>query len=387
MGSDCDTHEDSFSKTCMKIILASGIFYPELGGPATYIPPFARALQAKGHEVVVVTYSDGSTSDKDDSWNFPLHRVVRSGKLANYVRYYTQLKAVAVGADVIYAFDHMSAGIPAAFVSRLLGIPLTIRIGGDFIWERYLSRTGKGIGMREYYEQGLHKADGIRFRLIRFVFGSAARLIFTTKFQADVFARWYGFVWEKIAYVANPVPAVPASLTYTKEHNDILWAGRMIHKNNCLALVRAFAKVAKEPYRLVLIGKGEIRPLLEQEIAKLGMEERIVLHDRVPREQLWQMIAKCRGVVFPSLTDISPNTLLDCIAIGTPFVATKEIGYDWLTGVAKQFDPRDVDDMATSIEFLMTDDLVDYTQSLKTLSYTRDFDDAASDTLDIFATL
>ena len=42
----------------MKIILATGIFPPDIGGPAIYTEGLALELKKLGLEVKVVTYSD-----------------------------------------------------------------------------------------------------------------------------------------------------------------------------------------------------------------------------------------------------------------------------------------------------------------------------------------
>ena len=40
-----------------KILLATGIFPPDIGGPATYVENLAIELEKLGHKVRVVTYS------------------------------------------------------------------------------------------------------------------------------------------------------------------------------------------------------------------------------------------------------------------------------------------------------------------------------------------
>ena len=40
----------------MKILIVTGIFEPEIGGPAEYTPKLAAGLFERGHEVKVLTY-------------------------------------------------------------------------------------------------------------------------------------------------------------------------------------------------------------------------------------------------------------------------------------------------------------------------------------------
>ena len=43
----------------MRIVFLTGIWPPDVGGPATHGPEFSRFLVERGHEVVVVTMGDG----------------------------------------------------------------------------------------------------------------------------------------------------------------------------------------------------------------------------------------------------------------------------------------------------------------------------------------
>ena len=45
----------------MRILLSSGIFPPQIGGPATYVPQLSKDLESQGHEVTIITLGD-----KDD---------------------------------------------------------------------------------------------------------------------------------------------------------------------------------------------------------------------------------------------------------------------------------------------------------------------------------
>ena len=42
----------------MNILICAGIFPPDVGGPASYGQKLALAMQKRGHQVTVVTYSD-----------------------------------------------------------------------------------------------------------------------------------------------------------------------------------------------------------------------------------------------------------------------------------------------------------------------------------------
>ena len=96
----------------MKILITTGIFLPEAGGPPTYILNFVKELLKLKYQVTVLTYADQDVYDLDKNLDFPVARVVRSNKILNYYHYYQKTKQLlnTENFDCIYAFDHFSAG-------------------------------------------------------------------------------------------------------------------------------------------------------------------------------------------------------------------------------------------------------------------------------------
>ena len=72
----------------MKIVIASGIFLPELGGPATYAAKISEEFIKLGHQVKIITYSDQLEYDFDKDLKYPIFRIQRSNKILNYFNYY-----------------------------------------------------------------------------------------------------------------------------------------------------------------------------------------------------------------------------------------------------------------------------------------------------------
>ena len=60
----------------MKILIVTGIFPPDIGGPATYVPAVGNELVKRGHQVTVVTLSDALQNHE----SLYLFRVVRVGR-------------------------------------------------------------------------------------------------------------------------------------------------------------------------------------------------------------------------------------------------------------------------------------------------------------------
>ena len=227
----------------MKILIASGIFIPEPGGPATYAVKIAEEFLKLGHQVSIITYSDKSEYDFDKDLAYSVLRIKRSNKLANYLNYFKALQKEAKDADRIYSFDHFSAGIPAAIFSTIFKKDFYIRVGGDFIWERYLDFNDDLVTLDDFYKKNLHlNVEKKRFQIIRWVFTRATGIIFTTKFQLKIFQKYYNLSFDKLFVINNPIDK-DIKISRKNVNKEIILAGRFIHKNNILNLIKAFENI------------------------------------------------------------------------------------------------------------------------------------------------
>src|SRR3989344_3288325 len=124
----------------MKIIIATGIFPPDIGGPATYSETMARELTKRGFEVAVITYADRSKNQeagikKQGYGIVRISRIYPKG-LRHFV-YFWKLLRISRGADVVYAQDLISAGLPAFAAAKLLRKKFALKIVGDYACEQY----------------------------------------------------------------------------------------------------------------------------------------------------------------------------------------------------------------------------------------------------------
>src|SRR3989344_3791357 len=260
--------------------------------------------------------------------------------------------------------------------------PLFIRVGGDFIWERYLDRSNHLVTLRQFYEQGLHtSAENLRFKIIKWVFRQSQGIIFTTDFQKKIFKKYYNLDESKIYLVPNPVSQMTVVPDRNNINREIIFAGRFINKNNIKNLLAAFNLLPTDNYQLVLVGEGP----LKNELRNLSKDNpNIKIEDKLGRLALLERMSRAYLVVFPSLTDISPNTMLECLALGVPFISTREIGFDWLVGQIKTFDPNNIHDLSAKWqELLKTEVYNDYVQKLRKIEYQYAYDQAARDTIKI----
>ena len=101
--------------TPKKILIATGIYPPDMGGPATYSKLLADELPKRGIEVRVLTFG----------------AVRHLPKVIRHLAYFFKTLSQGREVDIIYAQDPVSVGLPALWAARLLGKRFLLRLGGD----------------------------------------------------------------------------------------------------------------------------------------------------------------------------------------------------------------------------------------------------------------
>lgn len=336
----------------MKILFASGIFEPELGGPATYTPRLAELLVEEGHEVRVITYSDKDSYDFDKNYPFYIKRIKRTQKFSNYIRYLLTVFANIFWCDFIYSFDYISAGIPVWLVTKIFMKPYVIRVGGDFIWERYLDLEIKSMSLREFYQRGMHKNYPVYFYLIRKVLQGARTIIFNSLKQKELYQKYYNLDKNKLHTIYNPIPVIKNLPQRTHIDKEIIFAGRFIEAKNIKTIIRAFAKFNDPEFKLVLFGNGPQEETLKQLVKDLKIESKVEFNQPVRQQVLWQRLINCYYFILASWNDISPNQVYECLALGVPVLLTEENYLSLDTSKWYKIDPHSVDELAATMKQL-----------------------------------
>ena len=140
----------------MRVVVVSGIWPPDPGGPASHAPALADFLAERGHAVEVVTTADGRSGAA---------RVPRSVGVARrsplrHVRAALLVRQAARRADVVYATSMVRR---AAIGSRLARRPLVVKLVSDEVFER-AARGGRYTGTLDEFQR---EAGGVRTRFLR----------------------------------------------------------------------------------------------------------------------------------------------------------------------------------------------------------------------------
>ncbi len=347
----------------MKILLATGIFFPDVGGPATHVRKIAEHLAGLGWKVTVVAFGD----HKGSSESYRVVRVSRkSGKLISWFLYTLVIARESFRSDVLYAFDLTTAGIPSAFFAKILRKPLILRIGGDSIWERIVEKGERYLPMRVYYEQGLFKKDKpTLYHVIRSVVHRADTVVIPCNFLKDIYVNYYDVSENKIKLIRNPFPP-KVSPTLESGTFTFLFAGRFVSYKNLPRVLKVFDSITAKhaQARLVLIGDGPEEAALKKQARALGSKVEMI--PKVDQKALFARINASSVALAPALTEFNPNFILEALALGKPALISRDNGLSANLPDYMQFDPMDDHALYTVMERMLNPE--NYNNTLRTVA-------------------
>ncbi len=320
----------------MNILIASGIYPPESGGPATYSSEAAQALRARGHVVRVISYGEKRqhtpmVAKEENNIVF----ISRSGgALIRYLRYAWAVYRAARRADVIFTQGAVSEGFPSALVAKLLRKPLILRVPGDYAWEMgRQSAPGSTEPSLDRFLTHRHTGKiGIYERLERWTARQARCVIVPSAYLRSVVERW-GIPSERIEVIKNAVQPMPKT------------AGRMALRKQwgledrtvCLTAVRAVPwKGVSElltwwhrvpaSHILIVAGDGPELEAWKRIAAKEGLGERVRFLGRVSREVLAEWYDVADTFVLHTGYEGYPHTVPEAVSRGLPCLVSDQGG-------------------------------------------------------------
>jgi glycosyltransferase involved in cell wall biosynthesis len=310
----------------MRLLLITGIFPPDIGGPATYVPQLTRALAQRGHRVTVLTLSDRLDHD-DGHYPFAVVRLPRHlRKPLRWLCTIHQIVRLGRQADVLFANGLV---LEAVLANRWLRKPLVQKVVGDLAWERACSRGWVTDTFETFQPQryGL-KVEALK-RLRSWWTQQADRLIVPSRYLADWVTRW-GVPRDKISVIYNAInlssPATgegqaPTSVVLPLSTPvKLVTVGRLMSWKRIDRVIDAVARC--EGMGLVIVGDGPERDPLERLTQVRGLTDRVYFAGRRSHAETLALMAACDLFVLNSTYEGLPHVVLEAMSLGLPVVAT-----------------------------------------------------------------
>lgn len=303
----------------MNVLVLSGMWPPDVGGPASHAPEVCEYLLAHGHRVEAATMAGSAPAQEV----YPLHWASRRTPLVyRHLAAVRLIRKLARRADVVYTTGMIGrSGLGAA----LAGTPTVVKLTSDPVFERSLR-----WGLFRHDLAAFQEAHGLRIAVLRrardLVLERAERIIVPSEALARLVLAW-GLPAEKITLIRNPV-SVPEGLGGREELRrrhafdgpTLVFAGRLVPQKSIDVALEA---VRRNPdVRLLLAGEGPYRDRLVRRAHDLGLDGRAVFLGPQPRRTVFELLRAGDAALLSSSWENFPHMAVEALAVGTPVIAT-----------------------------------------------------------------
>lgn len=279
------------------ILIATGLYPPDVGGPSYYAKNLKESFDSLGFKTKICVYG--------------LEKKIPIGLRHFY--YFFRVLLMMPGVDYLVALDTFSVGLPVVSVAKILKKRVIIRTGGDFLWETYVNRTKEFITLSSFYAQAkaFRLKEKLIFNLTKWTLKNSWRIVFSTDWQRQIWRVAYGLDLAQTTIIENSFEIKTGAIVNKNDGaKKFLWAGREIFLKNLNLLKTSFMQAQKQ--------KSDLK---------------LELVSGLPQAALFDKIKEVDALVVPSLSEISPNLILEGLSWGKPFILTKE------NGLAQRFVP------------------------------------------------
>jgi glycosyltransferase involved in cell wall biosynthesis len=299
----------------VKVLLVSGIWPPDVGGPASHVPEVARHLAGRGHPVEVLTTAAAAPADEE----YPVHWVKRSLPPGlRHAVFALRLARLARRADVVYVVSVLTRGVVGAALARR---PVLVKLTDDPAYER-ARRLGLFAGDLDAFQSW---PGDRRTRLLRRLRDTALRraslVLCPSEYLRRHALRW-GLDPEHVVVVENATPELPplpsrelARAALGIEGPLLAFAGRLGAAKALDVLLDALGELPE--VTLLLAGDGPERAKLEARD-----DERARFLGARTRDEVLELFRAADASVLTSAWENFPHTVVEALAVGTPVLAT-----------------------------------------------------------------
>ncbi len=311
----------------MRILVVASRYLPHRGGLETVVRELSRQWQQKGHDVTIVTSRYPRTLPGreiiDDilvrrlHFIYPQLRHLKSRRvdlwLAGWVLFpFTLLQLLVMflckEPDVVNLHYLGSPGLFLWILHHVLRFPLIVSLhGGDVDGEPYRSRFNRWL-----FSAVLRRASAVTAC-------SQNLLNQVLDLEPDIQSKAH------VIHNGVDIDRFSNAAPYKHPKPYILGVGQLVPHKGFDLLIRAFVKATTDYSNvdLIIAGEGPQRPVLENQIASRGLNNRIHLLGAVGHTKIASLMCSSLCIVIPSRREPFGIVAVEAMASGRKIVASK----------------------------------------------------------------
>lgn len=347
----------------MKILVATPIFPPDDGGPATYTKEVSERLTKRGHTISVVTFSDAPREDSFSGVRVRALSRKNSFLKRNFLFFYEVFKT-SPAFDLVYIHEPSIIGLAASLAAKMRRKKTLLKFVGDRAWESAFAESKT----KKLLDDFLAAPDaGFRSSVIKWleqrVFNLVDAIVVPSAYLKKVLRTHYEVVDTKIHVIYNAAEHKEGGKDAAfneKTEPRIAVVARLVPWKGIEGVIEALSILKKDipNATLSVAGDGPELPSLKRYAEEKGVAGDISFLGKISRTETAALRRRSAVFVLNSFYEGLPHSVLSSFAAGVPVVATgipgtDEAVYDGKTGVAVPM--KNSRALAEAIKKIMTD--------------------------------
>jgi len=293
----------------MKTLLISGIYRPEIGGPATYIPALATEIQSQNVSVEVVTLKNSTASEINEPW--PITYINRDQFLIiRFFKTYLRIRSRVKSSDFVLANGLFQETAIALLFSGKRSIA---KVVGDPVWERAFNRSETSLTIEEFNKSKLnfrHKSQRV---FLSWCLNQFSQITCPSLELKNLIQNWG--VNKEILFVPNGISTIQPRRN--SNEFDLISVCRLVKWKNLdkLIIANSLSKT-----KLVIVGSGPE----EERLKKLAKElnSNVVFTGQLPEHEVIDYLFRSKIFVLISDYEGLSFSLLQAMACGLPSIVS-----------------------------------------------------------------
>ena len=302
----------------MRVLVTVGIFPPDIGGPATFVPKIAKYFQDElNYEIEILTLSDNKNSNIND--DFSVKRIDRNLPIIyRWLKTIFTIYKLGKNKDLIFV---NGLGTETTIANIFLKKKIIRKIVGDPVWERAYSKAKISESFDEFQVKNYGFSISLQKKVRSFSI-KKSDIVVTPSQHLKNFILNLGFK-NKIEIINNGV-FIPEENTniFTNDQINITIVSRLVSHKNIKKIIRAISDLNNPLINLNIIGDGPELNQLQKISLESNNKDNIIFHGKLNRDDINHIFLKSDIYIQASNYEGLPHSLLEAMSYGIPVLCT-----------------------------------------------------------------
>ena len=302
----------------MRVLVTVGIFPPDIGGPATFVPKIAKYFQDElNYEIEILTLSDNKNSNIND--DFSVKRIDRNLPIIyRWLKTIFTIYKLGKNKDLIFV---NGLGTETTIANIFLKKKIIRKIVGDPVWERAYSKAKISESFDEFQVKNYGFSISIQKKVRSFNI-KKSDIVVTPSQHLKNFILNLGFK-NKIEIINNGV-FIPEENTniFTNDQINITIVSRLVSHKNIKKIIRAISDLNDPLIYLNIIGDGPELNQLQKISLESNNKDNIIFHGKLNRDEINHIFLNSDIYIQASNYEGLPHSLLEAMSYGIPVLCT-----------------------------------------------------------------